>query len=135
MEDPKTISPAERAYAAVVAVMVPLFFALIWFSSYSKNGGVDTALMKTEAMYFLAYVGTISIAVWVGNSILRRLTAAFRSELPRSLVRFGVPLFLFTTTFNFIFPSHISFAEHVCFNLMLALFASWAWKHQRTPLN
>ncbi len=83
-------------------------------------------------MYCLAYIGTISVAVWVRNSLLRRLTAVLVSELLRSGLRFGVPLFLFTTTFNFVFPSQINFAEHVGINLMLALLASWAWRPERT---
>lgn len=132
MENTTISSPAERVYAAAIAIMVPLFLAIIRLSGYLKKDGVDTAQMKTEAMYCLAYIGTISVAVWVGNSVLRRLTAVLGSELLRSGLRFGVPLFLFTTTFNFVFPSQINFAEHVGINLMLALLASWAWRHERT---
>ena len=124
-------SQAERTYATVIAVLVPVFLVVITFSGYLKNGVVDAAMMKNDAMYCLAYLGSISLALWVSNSLFRRLTVALKNQLLLSVIQFGIPLFLFTTCFNWLFPSHISFAEHVGFNLFLAVIASWSWKRER----
>ena len=83
-------------------------------------------------MYLLAYIGVISMALWVGNAAMRKLTVALRNKLLRSTVRFGFPIFVFTTLFNWVFPSHITFGEHIGLNLVLALLASGAWKHEST---
>jgi hypothetical protein len=123
-----TSSPAERAYAAVIAVVVPLVFGAIWFSHYLEEGHLNTTLMKSEAIYYLAYIGVAPIAFWFGVSLLSRVTMVFRSELIRSLCRFGLPLFLFTSWFNWVFPSHLRWSEHVFTNLLLALFVSWTWR-------
>ncbi len=128
MNTESTSSPAERVYAAVIAVVVPLVIGAIWFSNYLRDGRLDTALMKSEAIYYLAYIGVASIAMWVGVSLLSRVAIVFTSALIRSLCRFGIPLFLFTTCFNWVFPSHLRLSEHVFTNLILALFVSWTWR-------
>src|SRR5689334_21603008 len=121
MEADATPSRAERAYAAVITVVVPVFFAAIWVSCYIRNGAVDVALMKCETINFLAYIDTNSFALWFGTTLGPRLTLSLQSELLRSSAGFGLPLFVLTTCFNWAFPSHIRFAEHIGFNLMLAL--------------
>lgn len=124
-------SSGERAYAAVVGLAVPVVIGIVLFSSYVKGGVVDTASMKTDAMYYLAYIGTIAIALLVGRTFPRSLMWAIKNELFHSLIRVGVPPFLLTTCFNWVFPSHIGFTEHIVLNLILALLMSFAFRPER----
>jgi hypothetical protein len=74
METHARPSPAERAYAVCIAVLVPVFLVAVWVGGSIKDGVVDTASMKSEAMYFLAYLGVIFIAFWIGNAVPQRFT-------------------------------------------------------------
>lgn len=132
MDNTAPPSFAERAYAAVVVIIVPTFFGLILLATYLKNGTFDTEAVKKDVMYFLGYIGTISIAIRVGNSRWQRVADAFSSDLLRSMTRFGIPLFLFTTAFSIAFPTQIRLTEHIGFNLLLSLLASCAWKHEQS---
>lgn len=125
-------SRAERAYAACIAVMVPVFLIAIWVGGSIKDGAVDTASMKREVMYLLAYLGVIFIALWVGNAVPERFTFAIRNDFARAFIRIGVPFFALTSLYHWIFPSSIGFSEHLVANLLFAVFVSWVSRAHRT---
>jgi len=127
-------SPAERAYGVCIAVMVPVFLVAVWVGGSVKSGVINTALMKNEALYCLAYVGTIFIAFWVGNALPQRFTLPIRGDFARALVRLGVPFFVLTSLFHRLYPTSIRFSEHVGFNLLFAAFVSWAWVPRSTEV-
>src|SRR5271167_1288076 len=132
METHARPSPPERAYAVCIAVMVPVFLVAVWVGGYINGGLVDTVSMKSEAMYFLAYLGVIFIAFWIGNAVPQRFTSSIRNDFARAFIRMGVPFFALTTLYHRIFPSSIRFSEHLGSNLLFALLVSWAWRVPRS---
>lgn len=86
---------------------------------------VDTGSMKGLAMYFLGYLGVISVALMAGKAVPARFTGAIGNAFVRSLVRIGVPVFALTTLYHWVFPSFIMFSEHLADNLVLAILMSW----------
>ncbi len=50
-------------------------------------------------------------------------------NLLRSLLCLGLPVFAFTTCFNWLYPSQLVFAEHVGCNLVFALLASFTYRY------
>lgn len=127
METEAIPSRAERAYAALISVMVPLFFALIMITAYLNNRADTTAFLKGETFYWLAYAGSMAIALGVVRMHLPNAIGSTRNHRLNSLIRIGLPLFLATTCFNWAFPSHVNLIEYIAFNLVLALYCSWTW--------
>jgi hypothetical protein len=125
METDATPSRTERAYAAVIAVLVPLFFVLMWLGGSVKNGAVDVPAVKTEGKNLLAFIGVLSLALWVGNRLPKRI-APTRNSLAAGFIRFGIPLFALTTVYFWIYPTSISFAEHIGSNLLFAVIVAIA---------
>jgi hypothetical protein len=130
METETIPSRAERVYAVLISVMVPLLFALIWINSYLNNRADTTAFLREETLYWLAYMGSIAVAVGGAKMYLPDVIGSIRSHRINSLVRIGLPLFLATTCFNWAFPSHVKLIEHIAFNLVLALYCGWTWPRE-----
>ena len=86
-------------------------------------------MQSSLVLYLLAYIGSFSVAVWLARAALPKLAAQIGNELARSLFCLGLPVFVFTTYFNWLFPSHLSFAEHVLCNLVFAGLVSFAWRY------
>jgi len=125
-------SPAERAFGVCIAVMVPAFLVAVWIGGSIRGGVVDTASMKSEAMYFLAYLGVIFIAFWIGNALPQRFTFPIGNDFARAFIRMGVPFFALTSLYHWIFPSSIRLSEHLGSNLLFAVLVSWAWRIPRS---
>ena len=84
--------------------------------------------MLNLLLHGLAFMAALSIAIWIGKWLLHRTDVVIESDWLRFLLCLGVPLFALTTCFSWLFPSQISFAEHTCDNLALALIASLTWR-------
>ena len=95
MDTDTTPSRTERAYAAVIAVLVPVFLVLMWFGGSIRNGVVDVATMKADAKNLLAFIGVLSLALWVGNR-LPQIPA--KNLFLAAFIRFGIPVFVLTAT-------------------------------------
>jgi len=90
-------------------------------------GSIDTGSIKGLAMYSLGYIGAISVALMVARGVPERFTSPITNDFVRSFVRIGVPVFIFTCLYHWLFPSAIHFAEHVTDNLVLAILVSCVW--------
>jgi hypothetical protein len=86
-------------------------------------------MLRNVVLYSLAYVGCFSVAIWFARALLWKLAVQIGNELWRSLLCLGLPVFVFTTCFNWFFPSQLTFAEHVGCNLVLALLISFSWRY------
>ena len=127
METDAAPSRSERAYAAAIAVLVPVFFVAMWLGGTVRNGTVDTVSLKSEGRDFLALIGVLSVALWVGNRIPESFVLS-RNGFLRAFIRFGIPLFTVTTLYFWLYPTSIPFAEHLGLNLFYAIIVSLAAK-------
>lgn len=86
-------------------------------------------MQSSLVLYLLAYIGCFSLALWFARLALPKLAARIENQSARSLLCLGLPVFVFTTYFNWLFPSHLNFAEHVLCNLVFAGLVSFAWRY------
>jgi len=86
-------------------------------------------MLKNVALCSLAYVGCFSAAISFSRTLLRKLAVQIGNELLRSSLCLGLPVFVFTTCFNWFFPSQLVFAVHVACNLLFALLISFGWRY------
>jgi hypothetical protein len=89
---------------------------------------IDTNSTRGLAVYFLGFMGAMSVAVMMARAVPERLTSAIKNDFVRSFVRTGVPILLCTCLYHWLFPSAIHFAEHVIDDLLLSILASWVWR-------
>ena len=115
---------AERAYAFCVAILVPIFFVATWLGGSIQAGVVNYSAIKSDIRNALELVGVISIALATGNRLLGRFTGGIQNRFAREFVRFGLPLFLLLSFYNWAFPGAIRLSEHLMMNLFFALLLS-----------
>jgi len=89
---------------------------------------IETDSISGLSLYLLGYMGAVSLAIMAARIIPERFVAPVRNEFFRSFFGIGIPVFAFTTLYHWAFPTHISFAEHVIDNLVMAILVSWAWR-------
>ncbi len=123
--DTATPSRMERAYAVAVAVSTVVFFIAILFAGSVTNGFVDLGALKSQIKNLLAFIGVISLALWVGTCLPHSL-APTKNSFILAFLRFGVPLFALSTIYFWLFPTSISFAEHVGSNFFYAILVAFA---------
>lgn len=92
---------------------------------------VDTGSTRGLAMYFLGYLGVITLALMVARAVPERFTNAIGSDFVRSFVRIGVPVLALTALYHWIFQTSIRFSEHLADDIVLAILISWV---SRVPM-